>query len=61
MDFRYLVGMDWKEAKEILESLKVQWRLGAVDDEMFMLTCDYVPSRVTIHLNNMKVTGVELG
>lgn len=50
-----------KDATRELEDAGYEVRIVAEDDEQYILTCDYVPTRANLSLRDGKVTDLFLG
>lgn len=58
---RILLGFTKKEATREFEDAGYQVRIVAEDDEQYILTCDYVPTRANLSLRDGKVTDLFIG
>jgi hypothetical protein len=56
---RVLVGLKQRKARELAQDVyKWGWRVGERDGEMFVGTADYRPCRVSVAINNGRVTKI---
>jgi hypothetical protein len=56
---RVLVGLKQRKARELArDTYKWGWRVGERDGEGFAVTTDYQPCRVTVAINNGRVTKI---
>jgi len=56
---RALVGLKQRKARELArDTYKWGWRVGERDGEGFAVTTDYQPCRVTVAINNGRVTKI---
>lgn len=56
---RVLVGLKQRKARELARDIyKWSWRVGERDGEGFAVTTDYQPCRVTVAINNGRVTEI---
>lgn len=58
---KILVGFAEKEAIRELEHAGYETRIVQVDDELFVVTCDYVPTRANLSVRDGKITSIYLG
>lgn len=56
-----ILGFAEKDATSELEEAGYEVRVVAVDDEQFLVTCDYVPTRANLSLRDGKVTDLFFG
>lgn len=56
-----VVGMSEIEATECAASLGWGFRVGRRDEESFLLTADYVASRITVEVEDDRVVTVTVG
>lgn len=56
-----VVGMTEIEAADCAASLGWGFRVGRRDEESFLLTADYVPSRITVEVESGVVVSVSVG
>lgn len=56
-----VIGMSEAEAEECAASLGWGYRVGRRDEEIFLLTADYVPSRITVEVESGRVVSVSVG
>lgn len=54
------VGLELTEAASLAEDQNRPWRIARQDDEIFALTDDLVPGRVTFEIDDGVVTGAEV-
>ena len=56
-----LIGLDANKAKLMLDGADIKWRVGVLDGDVFALTMDYNPSRVTLSIVDSKVVEALVG
>lgn len=56
-----LVGKNMVEAKTLLESKDLRFRISRIDGEPQILTCDYRPDRLNLEITDGVIVGVTLG
>lgn len=56
-----LLGMTEQQATQYAKDQGWQFRVGARDGEEYLLTTDYVDTRVTVRIENGKVTDADVG
>lgn len=56
-----IVGMEKDKAAEYLKSNNISMRVGEEDGEVFALTMDYSPNRVTVTIYNSTITAFTVG
>jgi hypothetical protein len=56
-----VLGMSEAEAQACAEALGWGFRVGRRDGESFLLTADYVPSRITVEVDDDVVVAVSVG
>ena len=56
-----IIGMEKDRAEEYLKTNNISMRVGEEDGEVFALTMDYSPNRVTVAIFNNKITDFSVG
>jgi hypothetical protein len=56
-----LIGMEKQAAIDLLEKKGTDWRILGEDGETFMGTCDWKPLRITLYIQDGKVSSVRRG
>lgn len=57
----HLIGKTLTEAKDYLNLYDIRYRITSVDDKQYMLTADFVPTRVNLSVENNIVTSIYNG